>query len=221
MMQRSVDVGTVIQNAVFFNPKQPIRGGDMAELSLLQAVDRLFGLLEQRRIAYVLVGGIALLQYVDGRNTEDIDLIVAVSALERLPEVQIHHQDEFFAQGTLGELRIDCLLTRNRLFQRVQRDYAAPRPFAARTVPCATVEGLLLLKLYALPSLYRQGDFQRVALYEGDIAMLLEHYAPDTAALFKELSRYLSDPDLAAVEEIVAEIATRIERFRRRAGSGG
>ena len=43
----------------------------MAELSLFQAVDRLFGLLEHRKIAYVLVGGIALLQYVDGRNTED------------------------------------------------------------------------------------------------------------------------------------------------------
>jgi hypothetical protein len=69
--------------------------------------------------------------------------------------------------------------------------------------------------------LYRQGDFQRVALYEGDIAMLLEHYTPDTAVLLKELSRYLSDTDLGAVEEIVAEVAGRIERFRRRAASGG
>ena len=60
----------------------------MADLTLSQAVDRLFDLLEQRKVDYLLVGGIALLQYVDGRNTEDIDLIVAVSALERLPEVQ-------------------------------------------------------------------------------------------------------------------------------------
>ena len=77
-------------------------------------------------------------------------------------------------------------------------------------------DGLLLLKLYALPSLYRQGDFQRVALYEGDIAMLLERYQPDAALLLSELSGYLSETDLKSVQEIVAEISSRIERFRRR-----
>ena len=188
----------------------------MAEITLLQAVDRLFDLLEQRKVDYLLVGGIALLQYVDGRNTEDIDLIVAVSALERLPEVQIGRQDEFFAQGQMEGLRIDFLLTRNRLFQHVQQKHVTERAFADRMIPCATVEGLLLLKLYALPSLYRQGDFQRVALYEGDIAMLLERYEPDAALLLSELSGYLSETDLKSVQEIVAEISSRIERFRRR-----
>lgn len=50
--------------------------------------------------------------------------------------------------------------------------------------------------------------------------MLLEHYAPDTDALLKELSRYFTDTDLRAVEEILMEITGRIERFRRRAASG-
>jgi hypothetical protein len=49
--------------------------------SLLQTVERLFTLLHERQIAYLLVGGIAMLQYVQGRNTEDIDLIMAVSDL--------------------------------------------------------------------------------------------------------------------------------------------
>lgn len=44
---------------------------------------RLFALLDRRGIAYVFVGGIAMLQYVGGRNTEDIDLIVAPSAVRR------------------------------------------------------------------------------------------------------------------------------------------
>ena len=35
-------------------------------------------LLRERQNEYVLVGGIGLLQYVAGRNTEDIDLIMAV-----------------------------------------------------------------------------------------------------------------------------------------------
>lgn len=42
----------------------------------------------------------------------------------------------------------------------------------------ATVEGLLLLKLYALPSLYRQGSL-RVSIYENkNVAALLYTYRP-------------------------------------------
>jgi hypothetical protein len=55
----------------------------------------------------------------------------------------------------------------------VQRRYATIKPFRERDIPCATVAGLLLLKLYALPSLYRQGSFARVGLYENDIATLM------------------------------------------------
>jgi len=43
---------------------------------LIETVTRFFALLRERQIEYVLVGGIALLQYVEGRNTEDIDLIM-------------------------------------------------------------------------------------------------------------------------------------------------
>ena len=56
---------------------------------LIETVARFFALLRERQIDYVLVGGIALLQYVEGRNTEDIDLIMTVSALEHLPELQL------------------------------------------------------------------------------------------------------------------------------------
>lgn len=37
-------------------------------------------LLEGRWIPFVVVGGIALLQHVRGRNTEDIDLIISSEA---------------------------------------------------------------------------------------------------------------------------------------------
>lgn len=36
---------------------------------LIETVSRFFSLLRERQIDYVLVGGIALLQYVEGRNT--------------------------------------------------------------------------------------------------------------------------------------------------------
>lgn len=215
MAQTALDIGAVVRNAVAFDPKQTWHEWLMAETSLLAAVEQLFALLDERRVDYLLVGGIALLQYVDGRNTEDIDLIVAVSALQRLPEVQIESQDEFFARGRLGQLRIDFRFTRNRLFRHVRQSHAVQARFGPRVIPCATVEGLLLLKLYALPSLYRQGDFQRVALYEGDVAMLMERHNPDMKALLAELAHYLAEPDMEAVRQIIAEIEQRIERFRR------
>lgn len=182
---------------------------------LLDAVARLFKLLDQREVDYLLVGGIAMLQYVEGRNTEDIDLIIAASSLNILPEIEITRQDEYFAQGHMDSLSVDFLLTSNPLFQKVQQQYATPKPFQEQSIPCATVEGLLLLKLYALPSLYRQGNFARVGLYENDIATLLNDYQPALEPLFDVLPQYLGQGDMESLREIVAEIKARIKRFNR------
>ena len=169
---------------------------------------------------YLLVGGIALLKYIEGRNTEDIDLIMAVSSLDKLPEIRIVDQNEYFARGEFNELQIDLLLTRNSLFDKVKRDYAATQQFVEQDIPCATVEGLLLLKMYALPSLYRQGNFARVGIYENDIATLMQLYQPELSPLFSELSKHLSATDLKSVREIVDEIQQRIARFRQRSNRG-
>ncbi len=186
----------------------------MVSLDPLQrAISGLWALLRERRVDFVLVGGIALLQYVAGRNTEDIDLIVPADALERLPEIAVTDRNEFFALGYLESLRIDLLLTTNPLFETVMRHYSQPRPFEGVTIPCATVEGLLLLKLYALPSLYRGGDFTRVSLYENDIASLYVAYRPPLAPLLAELSTVLGASDYAEVESIVREIEGRVQRF--------
>jgi len=182
--------------------------------SLIQTVERLFAVLRERKIDYVLVGGVAMLQYIEGRNTEDIDLIMALPSLQRLPEIEIVSQDRDFARGKFGALQIDILLASNPLFDKVRRSYTATRHFAEQDIPCATVEGLLLLKLYALPSLYRQGNFARVGIYENDIATLLHDYRPPLNPLFDELARHLSDTDLAAVREVVDAIEQRIQRFR-------
>ena len=210
--QPRVHIGNVIRNAVVFNFKNR-RGDIMNADSLLQTVARLFALLRERQIEYALVGGIALLQYIEGRNTEDIDLIMALSSLEKLPEIEVTSQDMYFARGRFDELQIDILLTRNPLFDKVRKHYTMTQSFVEQDVPCATVEGLLLLKLFALPSLYRQGNFARVGLYENDIATLMHDYRPQLDPLFDELAHHLSDTDLAEVRNIVAEIQQRIERF--------
>jgi len=188
--------------------------------TLPQTVAQLFKLLDERQVHYMLVGGIAVLQYIEGRNTQDIDLILSVSDLAKLPEIQIIEQDEYFARGRFNGLQIDLLLTRNPLFEKVQREYATTQPFIEQAIPCATVEGLLLLKLYALPSLYRQGSFARVGIYENDIATLMQSYQPALDPLLAELSRHLSPTDLKAVRDIVAEIQQRIARFQQKSEQG-
>src|SRR5262245_25407472 len=209
-----VHIGNVIRNAIVFNFRNSL-GGAVITDNLLQTVSRLFALLDERQVEYLLVGGIALLQYIEGRNTQDIDLIMAVSSLEKLPEIQIIEQNVDFARGQFNELQIDLRLTRNPLFDKVQRDYATTQQFVEQAIPCATVEGLLLLKMYVLPSLYRQGSFARVGIYENDIATLMQHYQPALAPLFAELSKHLSATDLKSVREITDEIQQRIARFQQ------
>ena len=209
---RAVHIGKVVRDALLFNFRNP-HGGTLSDSALLEAADRLFALLEARRTDYLLVGGIALLQYVDGRNTEDIDLIMALSSLENLPEIRQTGREKDFARGTFDGLRIDLLLTTNPLFETVRRQYATRQRFVEREIPCATPEGLVLLKLYALPSLYRQGDFQRVALYETDILTLMQRYGMDLEPLFQELENHLSPTDLEALRKIADEIRQRIARF--------
>jgi len=213
-IEDKLHIGGIIRNGVVFNFKS-WRGNEVSADNLLETVARLFALLQERQIDYVLVGGIALLQYVEGRNTEDIDLIMAVSSLDSLPEIQVVDQNQDFIRGKFDELQIDILLTRNPLFDKVRRQYTTTQPFIEQNIPTATVEGLLLLKMYALPSLYRQGNFARVALYENDLTMLIHDYHPDLEPLLVELSQYVRETDLTAMRDIIAEIQQRIDRFNK------
>jgi hypothetical protein len=212
-IQSTTQIGDVIRNAVVFNIKNWL-GGKMNSDSLIQSVQDFFTLLEQRKIDYVLVGGIAILHYIEGRNTQDLDVLMAVSSLEKLPELKISSQDMYFVRASYDELQIDILLTQNPLFKKVHSQYSKVEKFLDRNIPLATVEGLLLLKLYALPSLYRQGNFARVGIYENDIATLLHDYQPDMTALLDQLSKYVNQNDLAEIKGVVSDIQKRIQRFK-------
>jgi predicted nucleotidyltransferase len=212
-IQSSTQIGDVIRNAVVFNVKNWL-GGTMNSDSLIQSVQDFFAVLEQRKIDYVLVGGIAILHYVEGRNTQDLDLLMAVSSVEKLPELKISSQDMNFVRTSYNELQIDILLTQNPLFKKVHDQYSKVETFLDRNIPLATVEGLLLLKLYALPSLYRQGNFARVGIYENDIATLLHYYQTDVSSLLNELSQYVNENDFAELKGVVSDIQNRIKRFK-------
>jgi len=214
MLKDLVEIGQIVQNGIVFNPRNWEKM-IMESASLLQVVNRLFTLLDERGIDYVLVGGVALLNYVEGRNTQDIDLIMALPDLAKVPEIKVESQDNpYFARGEFDGLQIDILLTKNPLFQLVRQKYTEKLSFLEQDITIATVEGLLLLKLYALPSLYRQGSFVRVSVYENDIASLMYAYRPDMEMIIKILERYVGEGDIRSIRKIVAEIRQRIQRFQ-------
>ncbi len=207
-------IGEIVRNGIIFDLKN-WGGQTMNEDNLKATIERLFSLLSERQVDYVLVGGVALLQYVEGRNTQDIDLIMGLSSLERLPEIELTERDENFARGTFEGLQIDILLTRNPLFAFVRQQHASPAVYDESTITTATVEGLVLLKLYALPSLYRQGDFARVGIYENDVATLLHAYEPDINVLLLELESFMGATDLQEIDAIVKDLQTRFSRFEK------
>ena len=218
-------VAEIVRNAMLFGPDawdggaQPDRNSNSPARPNILPTDRdvidLFTLLGERHIPYLLVGGIAMLRYVAGRNTEDIDLLMSLPSLQQLPEISIEEQNEFFIRGRFRSVRVDVLLTANGLFAEAQQSFGTTHRFAELEVPTATPEGLILLKLYALPSLYRQGFFDRVSIYEGDIATLMQRHCPDLEPLLQRLQRHLESGDLHELKVIVRDIEARIARFKQ------
>lgn len=205
-------IGEIIRNGVLFDMKNWDDGFSQSD-DLMAIVNRLFTVLMERNINYLLVGGVALLSYVDGRNTQDVDFILAKSDLESLPELVISEENRDFARGTFDSLQVDLLLTNNALFELVRNQFMSEKIFGNLTIRCVTVEGLLLLKFYALPSLYRQGKFDRVSIYENDITLLLLNYSVDLSAIFLILSSHLIETDLQEIQRTATDIQARIQRF--------
>ena len=74
----------------------------------------------------------------------------------------------------------------------------------------------MILKLYAIPSLYRQNKFDRASIYENDILLLLLKYPTELAPIWKLLQKHLLSSDSTKIQKITADIQKRIQRFRAR-----
>lgn len=210
-----ITISEIVKNGIIFDIKN--WGNDQTGIdNLSENIDRLFALLKQRDINYLLVGDLALLSYVDGRNTQDIDLIISPKDLTSLPELTIVDQHQNLVKATFDNLQVDILLTQNSLFKHIAKNCTISRQFGDLTVRCVTVEGLLVLKLYALPSLYRQNKFDRASIYENDILLLLLKYPTELDPIWKLLKKHLLPIDITEIQEITADIQKRIQRFRAR-----
>jgi hypothetical protein len=164
-------IGAIVRDGMLFDPKNWQKLMSSPDLNdILATVDRLFATLNEQQIPYVLVGGVAMLGYIQGRNTQDVDLIMA-RADGAAAGILIDSENKDFAQADYEGVRVDLLLSQNKLFKLIQKSYTNLIQFGEHSVVTATPEGLVILKLYALPSLYRQGQFDRAALYETSVGV--------------------------------------------------
>lgn len=211
-MSETRAIGEILRDAAAGNLAH-VLAEDRTGYDPIGSAERLFALLDGRGIGYVLVGGIAMLQYVAGRNTEDIDLIVAPAAIRLLPELKILSRDKDFGRASFEGIQVDLLFTANKLFDSVRTRHAQTLAFGSTRVVTATPEGLLLLKLFALPSLYRQGNTHRASIYESDIEGLLGLDEVELDSVWSQLRPHLLASDIEELRNIVKEIQARKSRF--------
>lgn len=211
-MSETRAIGEILRDAAAGNLAH-VLAEDRTGYDPIGSAERLFALLDGRGIGYVLVGGIAMLQYVAGRNTEDIDLIVAPAANRLLPELKILSRDKDFGRASFEGIQVDLLFTANKLFDSVRARHAQTLAFGSTRVVTATPEGLLLLKLFALPSLYRQGNTHRASIYESDIEGLLGLDEVELDSVWSQLRPHLLASDIEELRNIVEAIQARKSRF--------
>lgn len=222
-MQRQ-KISTILRNASVFDIK------NWREVSLSnqpsnqnlpdsESVRRLFEIIKLQKIGdYLLVGGIAMLNYIEGRNTEDIDLVFDEGQISRVDGLEVISKDQDFCRAQFENIQIDLLLTNNKVFKYVLKYCSSRTSYADATdIAIASPMGLIILKLYALPSLYRQGQFDRATLYESDITQLLRKYPVTITEVLKPLKPpVLLCSDLEEVKNIFLDIQSRINKERDR-----
>jgi len=209
-------LAAVLRHAQFFNPRKWDTTVSQPDFNqLVVTVGRLFEVLESSGVPYLLVGGIAMLTYVEGRNTEDIDLIMRRNDLDDLAQMVITNEDKNFIRADYQGLQVDLLLTQNPLFEQVQQQYRSEIEWGTRRISCATPEGLVILKLYALPSLYRQGKFDRAALYETDVLQLAYNYNVQLEPAIKIIEPHVIPSDRLEIRDIANDIEQRMQRMVR------
>ena len=208
-------IGSIVRDGLLFDPKNWTTLMTTPDINqILETIDRLFKTLNDRQVSYVLVGGIAMLSYIQGRNTQDIDLIIARSDGVSIG-LLINTENKDFAQASYEGVRVDLLLNQNKLFKKIQKDYSQVMQWSDHSVITATPEGLVILKLYALPLLYRQREFDRAAIYETDILQLVLNYQLKLEALLKLVKPYVIESDLEELGSIVQDILGRLRRIER------
>ena len=209
-----VNISRVLQGAAVFNFQRHLSRQDFMDASKISSqAEELFDLLDGRGIPYLLVGDLAMLTHVRGRNTDDVDLIIAVFDQRRLePEVVLvdpPEQGNPFALGRYKQLRVNYLDASAPIFRCVLQYHGERRGFLfgsgkGRELPVATAAGLMLLKLHALPNVTRQMDWERVNANENDVLILwMAHEQLDPGKMLDEVQPFVDEAGLYSLKQEV------------------
>jgi hypothetical protein len=168
-------------------------------------------LLEAKGIEYALVGGAALMTMDNCmRPTDDFDFIVSRQDIEQLQELTQESSDRNFGRYLYQGTQIDALYRDNPIFEYVMRNCLDSAVIEGKKIVRASPTGIILLKLYALPSLYQQGQQRRAMTYENDIsALLIQGIAVDFDAILKVLAGELLPSQIKELSNILADCQRR------------
>ncbi len=177
---------------------------------------KLIELLETKGIDYALVGGVAMMAIApDARATDDYDFIGQRSDFESISELSKVSSDQNFGRYRHNETIVDALFIENPVFAHALKNYQADCTIAGRTIRSLSPSGIALLKLYALPSLYLQGQHVRVATYEQDLEVLfIVDPKISEDVLLKFLSKHLVQSQIAELKNTCEDIRQKLSRKR-------
>lgn len=205
-------IADVLYHGIAFDPKN--WGNGIVPEDAAAGGEALLDALETSAIDYTLVGGLALLTYFEGRNTQVIDFIARLEDLQKVSGFITEEASDWFAKGRYRGLRVNVLRRECPVFDLVAKRFAARRQFGGRSVQMATAEGLTLLKLFALPSLYRQFQLDKVFIYEADLGSLSNHHPVAVEPLLKLLKPHVLKEDIVELRAIIADIERKLRRGR-------
>lgn len=212
----TVCIKDIIYFANAFNTQNWISGQKMNSDNLPKSVDSFLKLLSQNKIDIVIVGGIALLSYMQDRNTQDLDLIVSKADFYKISaSLKVVESDDDFANcETYDGLKVDFLFTDNAIFNYVKKGFCQKRDYQEGSFYIATVEGLVLMKLYAWADLYLNGNLfddkyllTKSLRYKNDIEVLLLNYEIDLTPLKRILKKNLEASKFSLVEDLIEKLS--------------
>jgi hypothetical protein len=212
-MTQLKDIADVVHKGVAFRWKNKNFYDLMNDSQLPQDVNAFLDTLQSAGVDYMIVGGIALLQYIEARNTEVIDVILSLTDSDKIQGLVLEEVNEFSARGKFGLLTVDILRSESPFFRYVQERHGVDGFFLNRSLHTASAKGLALLKLYALPSLYRQHQHTRVHIYEADLQSLILHGQFKNEELLSELIDFMSPNDIHELSKILVEFEQHRSRF--------
>ena len=206
----------IIYSANAFNTRNWFNDYKMNADNLPKSVDKFLKLLSQNKIDIVIVGGIALLSYMQDRNTQDLDLIISKADFYKIsPSLKVLESDDNFANcETFDGLKVDFLFTDNAIFNYVKKAFCQQRAYQEGVFYIATVEGLVLMKLYAWADLYLNGNLfndkfllTKSLRYKNDIEVLLLNYEIDLIPLKRILKKNLEASKFDLVENLIKQLS--------------